>query len=111
MSPHKIVMLSGPKISMLSGPKNLLSGIIRLNYRFRNLLQSVVSSFRAFELDYHVPFLGARTSDITLDIDSYPFLCNASMSTCGHYILVANMFWKNNDASRFVQQQFMRTDD
>lgn len=61
------------------------------------------------ELEFNVPCLGSRTSNIASDIFSSVFIQNASMSTCCLHNRIAKVFLKSNDVFLFFMQPSKRT--
>lgn len=90
---------------MLSRHNNYLFTIVKWENPFLDLVHLVMNYAIAFKLKYKVQFLQPGSYDIAYNMQSAPFIQDASFSTCCHYTCVAKFFFRSNKVLTFVPEQ------
>lgn len=71
--------------------------------KFLDVLKTMLTFAKTFELEYGFPFIEAKTEDIGADLKGSNFLPRASLATCKRHIRVAKTMLRCPEALKFVQ--------
>lgn len=58
------------------------SGSVLTDYKFLDVLQTMLTFVVTFELEYGIPFIGPEDEDISAVLKSSNFLSGSSLETC-----------------------------
>lgn len=98
-------LMSAVEKIMLSSNNKSRSAMVRRDTRFTDLVHCIMKYTLKFELEYEVLFFQDRASDIAVDVRSFLFFQNASLSMCSRYTYVANLSFKKNKVFIFATER------